>query len=120
MQQPLGEVGRQLLQDFPVIRALREYDRKGFNELINLAENCADFTRRYAEPRALEIDERVEQDPEYFDWDLVRDICKYRLFSLAIPTVIGGLAGKYMLTMVNLVVEELCSTCAGIGNIIAA
>jgi acyl-CoA dehydrogenase len=120
MQQPLGEVGRQLLQDFPVIRALREYDHKGFNELINLVENCADFNRRYAEPKALEIDERVEQDPEYFDWDLVRDICKYRLFSLAIPTVLGGLAGKYMITAVHLAVDELCSTCAGIGNIIAA
>jgi alkylation response protein AidB-like acyl-CoA dehydrogenase len=120
MQQPSGDVGRQLLQDFPVIRALREYDRKGIDELLDLVESCADFNRRCAEPRALEIDERVEKDPDYFDWDLVKDICKYRLFSLAIPTVLGGMAGKYIATAVNLAVDELCSTCAGIGNIIAA
>jgi butyryl-CoA dehydrogenase len=116
----LSERGRLLLQDFPVLATLREQDSKGIDEVLKLIDECADFNRNYAEPRALEIDERVGRDPDFFDWDLARGVCKHRLFSLAIPTVLGGLAGKYMLTAGFLAFEELCSACAGIGNIIAA
>ena len=115
-----SEMGGRILRDFPALATLREHDRKGIDEVIRLVEDCADFNRRYVEPRALEIDERVGEDPDYFDWDLFRAACRYRLLSLAIPTVLGGLAGKYMLTAVNLAVEELCSACAGVGNMIAA
>lgn len=115
-----GLTGERLLRDLPVLAALRGHDREGIDEVLRIVESCAEFNRRCAEPRALEIDERVEGDPDYFDWDLAREACSYRLFSLVIPTVLGGLAGKYMLTAGTLAFEELCSACAGIGNMIAA
>ncbi len=115
-----GETGERLLHDIPILATLRQHDRKGIDEVIEIVERCAAFNRTCAEPRALEIDERVGRDPDYFDWDIARAACKYRLFSLAIPTTLGGLAGKYMLTAGALAFEELCSACAGIGNVIAA
>jgi butyryl-CoA dehydrogenase len=113
-------VGARLLRESSILTTLYKHDRKGIDEVIGIVESCADFNRRYAEPRALEIDERVGRNPDYFDWDTARAVCRYRLFSLAIPTVLGGLAGKYMLTAGALAFEELCSACAGIGNMIAA
>ncbi len=111
----LSERGKQLLEDFPPLAALRKYDRKGINGLIGLVEGCAEYNRRVAAPRALELDERMEKEPEYFDWEMMREACKYRVFSMCIPEIIGGIAGNYMVTGMALAVEELCSTCGGIG-----
>ncbi len=112
--------GKRLLQETPVLETLRGLDPKGVNEVLRIVETCAEFARLHAEPKALELDARMEEDPEYFDWDLVRTAGRYRLFSLVVPAVLGGLAGKYMLTAASLGVEEICSACAGIGNMIAA
>ena len=116
----LSERGRKLLLDFPVLNALYEHDRKGIEEMIKHVEGAAEYNRRVALPRALELDERMQHEPDYFDWDMMREACKYRFFSLAIPEVVGGLAKKYMITTLALVVEELCSACGGIGLAIAA
>jgi butyryl-CoA dehydrogenase len=119
-QEQLSDTGRQLLHDFPALATLRKLDRKNIDNVIALVENCAAFNREHAEPVALELDERIGRDTDYFDWNLARVAGEHRLFSLVIPEVLGGLAGKYMLTAGFLAFEELCSTCAGIGNMIAA
>ncbi|MBC7230566.1 MAG: acyl-CoA/acyl-ACP dehydrogenase [Actinobacteria bacterium] len=116
----LSETGSRLLREVPVLMSLRRHDPRGVDEILRIVESCAEFNRLHAEPVALELDSRMEKDPEYFDWDLARAACRYRLFSLVIPAVMGGLAGRYMLTAGSLAFEELCSTCAGIGNMIAA
>jgi len=116
----MNERGKFLLRDLPVLAALREHDRGGVDEMIKTVEDCAEFNRRYVEPRALEMDERIGRDPDYFDWDLVKAACKYRLLSLAVPKVLGGIAGKYMVTNAMLAVEELCSVDAGTGAMIGA
>jgi alkylation response protein AidB-like acyl-CoA dehydrogenase len=84
-QEQLSDRGRQLLQDLPPLAALRKYDRRGVDSIIAMVENCAAFNREHAEPKALEIDERVGREPDYFDWDLAREAGKHSLFSLAIP-----------------------------------
>jgi butyryl-CoA dehydrogenase len=116
----LSERGKQLLLDFPALAALREHDRKGIDGLIKIVDGCAEYNRRVAAPRALDLDERMEREPDYFDWEMMREACKYRVYSLAIPEVIGGLASKYMVTGMALAVEELCSACGGIGLALAA
>jgi alkylation response protein AidB-like acyl-CoA dehydrogenase len=119
-QEQLSDIGKQLLHDFPALAVLRKLDRKNIDDVIALVDNCAAFNQEHAEPVALELDERIGRDTDYFDWGLARAAGDHRLFSLVIPEVIGGLAGKYMLTAGFLAFEELCSTCAGIGNMIAA
>jgi butyryl-CoA dehydrogenase len=109
-----------VLTDFPVLAALREHDRKGIDWLIELVERAVEYNRTVAEPRALALDERMEREPEYFDWEMMREACKYRFFSLIIPEVVGGLAKEYLVSGMSLVVEELCSCCGGIGLAIGA
>ncbi|WP_458011009.1 acyl-CoA dehydrogenase family protein [Candidatus Solincola sp.] len=119
-KEKLTTYGERLLRETPVLEALHDLDPRGVGEVLRIAESCAEFARLHAEPRALELDALMERDPEYFDWELARTAGRYRLFSLVVPKVLGGLAGKYMLTAVSLGVEEICSACAGIGNMIAA
>ena len=116
----LSERASKLLTDFPVLATLREHDRKGIDRLAKLVEDAAEYNRTVAEPRALELDQRMEREPDYFDWEIVREACKYRFLSLAIPEVLGGLASKYMVSGIALVLEELCSCCSGIGLAVAA
>lgn len=116
----LSETGSRLMRDFPVLAALREHDRKGIDGLTKIVEGCAEYNQRVARPRALELDERIDREPDHFDWDMMREACKYRIFSLAIPEVLGGLASSYMVTGLALAVEELCSACGGIGLALAA
>ncbi len=112
--------GKQLLMDFPALAALRRHDRKGIDEIIGIVEGCTEYKQKVALPRALELDRRMEREPDYFDWDMMKAACKYHIYSLAIPKVLGGLADKYMITTLALAVEELCSACGGIGLALAA
>lgn len=102
----LNAYGERLLRETPVLETLHGLDPGGVDEVLRIAEASAEFARLHAEPRALELDERMEQDPEYFDRELVRTAGSYRLFSMVVPKVLGGLAGKYMLTAASLGVER--------------
>jgi acyl-CoA dehydrogenase len=112
--------GQQLLLDFPALATLREYDRRSIDGLVKLVEGCAKYNDRIARPSALELDQRLEHDPDYFDWDLMKEACKYRIFSLVIPKTVGGISDKYIVTGMSLAVEELCSASGGIGLALGA
>ncbi|MDD3717408.1 MAG: acyl-CoA dehydrogenase family protein [Actinomycetota bacterium] len=116
----VSERGKKVLLDFPALAALREHDRKGIDEILGIVEGCAEYKREVALPRALQLDQRMEREPDYFDWETMREACRYNIFSLAIPKVLGGLAEKYMITGMALAVEELSSACGGIGLALAA
>lgn len=120
LRRKTSECGRRLLADFPVLRTLREHDRRGVDGMIKIVEGCEEYNRKVALPRALEIDQHMEREPDYFDWEVMREACKYHIFSLAIPEVVGGQASSYMVTGLALAVEELCSACGGIGLALAA
>jgi acyl-CoA dehydrogenase len=120
LQRELSERGKELLRDFPVLATLREHDRRGIDSVIKMVEDAAEYNRLYSEPIALDLDERMEAEPEYFERDILEKVCKYRFLSMAVPSALGGLADKYMVTAMALTCEELSSCCAGIGLAIAA
>ncbi len=117
---PTSERGKQILQEFPALDVLRRHDRKGVNGMLKVVDDCTEYNRRYAEPMALEIDRRIGEDHDYFNWDIVKAGCRYRFLSMAIPEGVGGTAGKYIVTNLALAVHELCSTCGGISLIFGA
>ncbi|MHB8780131.1 MAG: acyl-CoA dehydrogenase family protein [Candidatus Geothermincolia bacterium] len=117
---PLSERGARLMQEFPALEVLRKHDRRGVNELIRGVERADEFNRRYAEPIALQLDERIGRDPDYFNHDILKAGCQYRFLSVAIPKGVGGTAGRYTVTPTTLAVYELCSTCGGIGLLFGA
>ncbi|MFW6113453.1 MAG: acyl-CoA dehydrogenase family protein [Actinomycetota bacterium] len=120
LRRETSECGKRLLRDFPVLKTLREHDRKGVDGMIRIVEGCEEYNRRVADPRAMELDRHMESEPDYFDWEIMREACKHHIFSLAIPEALGGQASSYMVTGLALAVEELCSACGGIGLALAA
>ncbi|RJP31626.1 MAG: acyl-CoA dehydrogenase [Actinobacteria bacterium] len=74
------------------------------------------FNETVARPYALELDRKMQEDPTYLPWDLVREANRWGFYSGWIPKIFGG-KGWNLGTMIP-VVEELCSECAGIANLI--
>ncbi|MBC7253619.1 MAG: acyl-CoA dehydrogenase family protein [Actinobacteria bacterium] len=119
--QELSETGKRLFRDFPILRALWESGRKkSVREAIGLVEKAEEFNRTFAVPRALELDMRMEREPEYFDWEIMRQACKYRFLSIFIPKQLGGIAGEFMVANTSLLMDELCSGCSGIALAVGA
>lgn len=116
----LSERGKRVMEDYPTLAALRQHDRRGIDRIIKVVEDCTEFNRRYAGPIALEVDERIGREPDYFNWDVIKAGCQYRLLSIPIPEGVGGLASRYPVTTAVLALEELCSTCSGIGVVFGA
>ncbi len=117
----LGETGKRLFRDFPVLRMLWESGRKkGIAELVETVRRAEEFKRNYALPYALELDKRMEEEPEYFDWEIMRQACRYRFLSIFIPKQLGGSAGEFMVTNTSLLMDELCSGCSGMALAIGA
>lgn len=103
---------------FPRLALLEKYAPKmvkGFDEVQKLSR---EYGEKYIEPVALDLDERIEKEHDYFHWDLVYQALPYRFLSLIIPQAYGG-EGRYT-AQFTLFMEELCSFCAGIANVFGA
>ncbi len=74
------------------------------------------FNDTVARPYALELDRKMHEDPTYLPWDLIKEANRFGFYSGWIPKIFGG-KGWNLGTLIP-VVEELCSVCAGIGNLI--
>lgn len=114
----LASTRKRLVTDFPMLDETRKRRPLYFNKLARTVLDCAEFNRKHAAPAALEIDQRVAEEPEYFAWDIVEAGLDYRLLSLCIPSLVGGVGG--LAVLFALAMEELCSTCPGIANIFGA
>ncbi len=73
------------------------------------------FNHTVVRPYALELDRKMQEDPTYVPWDLVKEINRWGFYTAWIPKIFGG-KGWNLNTIVP-VMEELCSECAGIGNL---
>lgn len=111
-------IKKRLLADFPMLEQLRCSRPRVFESLAKVVGRCAEYGRGYILPVALEVDERIKDEHEYFPWDLVRAGTSYRLLSLIVPKIVGGEGG--LAVLFSLAMEELCSFCPGVGNIFGA
>ena len=94
----------------------RLYPASYFRKLKEIRGRAREFADRHIRPHAVEIDRKVKQDHRYFAWDLMREACKYRFFSLIIPEAFEGL-GAGVLHMAAMA-EELAVGCAGLASTI--
>ena len=97
---------------------LAQLDRRHVEQLEEVQRNAREFAQRHIYGRALEIDRRANEEPNYFDWEVVRAGLPHRLLSFLIPTQAGGGGGLAMHCAI--VMEELCAACPGVGNIFGA
>jgi acyl-CoA dehydrogenase len=90
---------------------------KGVSKEIRQAVAMArSFNETVARPYALQLDRQMQEDPTYLPWDLIKEANRWGFYTAWIPKIYGG-KGWNLGTLIP-VVEELCSVCAGIGNLI--
>ena len=88
------------------------------NELVFVQKQARDYGEKHINPVALEIDKKVEHSHDYFAWDLVHQAKEFRFLSYLIPKGFGGMG--FGTTHFAILMEELCSFCAGVANIFGA
>jgi butyryl-CoA dehydrogenase len=64
------------------------------------------------------FENKAEENPSYFDWNIVKSGAKFNFLSLIIPKEFGGKGIKAL--PYSVFIEEICSETAGVGNIFGA
>ena len=107
-----------LSEAYPGIELLRRAVPAFVDNLERVQATAREFGRKHIDPVALEIDERIARDHNYFPWDIVHRAAEYGYLTFVLPRMIGG--GGFTSLGAAILMEELCAHCAGIGNIIGA
>jgi alkylation response protein AidB-like acyl-CoA dehydrogenase len=99
-----------------LFRTARRFPGSYFQKLEEVRAKAREFSERYVRPAALEIERKVSADHDYFAWDLMRQACRCRFFSMIIPEAFEGV-GLGVLHMAAMA-EELAVGCAGVASTI--
>jgi len=87
--------------------------------LIKEAEEAMALGRRFNQavvrPHAQELDRRMQEDPNYLPWDMVREIGRWGFYTGWIPKLFGGKGWSF--GTISPLVEELASECLGVTNL---
>jgi acyl-CoA dehydrogenase len=113
-----GSTAPSLREAFPRLRHLEQRDRGYVRRLEKLQLKTRAFADEHLRPVAVEIDRRTDEDPSYFDWDLVRTGARHGMLDFLLPSQIGG--GGCLIVGCSIVMEELCTACPGLGLIFGA
>lgn len=73
------------------------------------------FSRTVVRPYALELDRKVQEDPDYLPWELVEEINRWGFYTGWIPKMFGGKGWSF--AAMAPVMEEVASECLGIANV---
>lgn len=103
---------------FPVLGSLRGSSPLKVARWEEAQRRYRAFTDRFIRPVALEIDRRSRHDHEYLAWDFCRSAAEERMLSIIIPPMFGGQGAD--LVEFAIMLEELCSGCTGLGNVVGA
>jgi len=94
---------------------------KGFPKYVEEIESIREKAKIFIRENREKIDEaekRAEENPYFFDWDIVKEGGKRGFLSFIIPKEFGG--GGVKSLPYSFFEEELCAESAGIGNIFGA
>jgi len=86
---------------------------KQTKEVIAIARK---FNDEVARPRALELDRKTHEDPDYMPWELVEIANRWGFYTMWIPKMFGGKG--YNMPSMSYFSEEVGSVCLGIMNVI--
>lgn len=109
---------KDIKEAYPRFKIIEKYAPEYVDEIFKIQRTAREFGEKYVEPIALELDKKIEQDHNYFHWDIVYKALPYRFLSYIIPKPFGGLG--YSTTHFAIFTEELCSFCPGVANIFGA
>lgn len=77
---------------------------------------CRKFCDEVVRPRALEIDKKLHEDPDYLDWDFVKKANDWGFYTMWLPKAMGG--GGYNFSSLSYAMEEIGSVCLAMANLI--
>lgn len=103
---------------FPRLGHLEQLERGYVDRLEELQLKTRRFADDHLRDVALEIDRRTDEDPSWFDWDLVRTGGRHGMLDFLLPAQLGG--GGCLTSQCAIVMEELCAACPGLGLIFGA
>ncbi|MCX5852835.1 MAG: acyl-CoA/acyl-ACP dehydrogenase [Deltaproteobacteria bacterium] len=83
-------------------------------ELIAYARK---FNDEVVRPKALLLDKKTHEDPDYLPYDLMQTASEWGFYTMWVPKLFGG-RGKNLPSL-SPVVEEISSACVGIANVLA-
>ena len=74
------------------------------------------FNHTVVRPYALELDRKMQEDPTYLPWDLVREANRWGFYTGWIPKLFGGKGWSF--GAISPFIEEVASECLGIANLV--
>jgi len=74
------------------------------------------FNRAVIRHYALELDRRMQEDPDYLPWKFVEEANRWGLYTAFIPKIFGGRGLN--LPALSYFLEELASACTGMANLV--
>lgn len=107
-----------LCEALPRLRQLEQLDHGYVRRLQKLQLKAREFADSHLRPMALEIDRRTDEDPSYFDWDLVRTGARHGMLDFLLPSQVGG--GGCLIAECAIIMEELSAACPGLALIFGA
>jgi alkylation response protein AidB-like acyl-CoA dehydrogenase len=113
-----GSTSPSLREAFPRLRQLEQHDRGFVDRLERRQLEARRFADVHLRPIALDVDRRTDEDPSYFDWELIRAGGREGMLDFLLPAQVGG--GGCLTIECAVVMEELCSACPGLGLIFGA
>jgi len=107
-----------LREAFPRLRQLEQHDRGYVRRLESRQLAARRFADLHLRETALDVDRRTDDDPSYFDWELVRTGARQGMLDFLLPAQVGG--GGCLTVECAVVMEELCAACPGLALIFGA
>lgn len=112
-----GPVAGPELEDAIVsLQALQRIPRAVLRETRQALEEAKRFNREVIRPRALELDRRMQEEPDYLPWDFVQEANRRGFYTMFIPKLFGGKG--YNIPALSCVLEELASACTAMANLV--
>ncbi len=98
------------------MQALNQLPRGMLRETRQVLKEARKFNRKVVRPRALELDQKMQQDPNYLPWEFVKEANRRGFYTMFIPKLFGGKG--YNLPALSYVLEELATECTGMANLV--
>ncbi|MDE2401547.1 MAG: acyl-CoA/acyl-ACP dehydrogenase [Burkholderiales bacterium] len=98
------------------VAALKELPRGVRQDVARAIELGRRFNREVVAPLVLELDARIQDDPQHLPWSFIDEANRWGLFSLWLPKMFGG-HGWNMLSMYAFI-EEVSTQCVGLANVV--
>ncbi|MFZ5573435.1 MAG: acyl-CoA dehydrogenase family protein [Thermodesulfobacteriota bacterium] len=100
------------------LTAISRQPRAITREVKQVVKLARAFNASVVRPQTLDMDRKIQADPDYLPWEWVREAGRHGFYTLWIPKMFGGKG--YSFSSMAYFLEEISSCCVGMANLIGA